>query len=81
MEEYDRFSFSLHTQPERKEETQQLLLEVVHVAYLLWVHQDIALCGYRMPLNEKPHEMDALLFYNLIHGASVNTELTNDFGL
>lgn len=82
MEEYNRFSFSLHTQPERKEETQQLLLEVVHVIYLLWIHQGIALCGYRMLLNEKPHEeMDALLFYNLIHGSSVNTDLTNDFGL
>lgn len=50
---------SLHARPERKEETQQLLLEIVPVIYLLWIHQDIALCGYRTLLNEKAH--DALL--------------------
>lgn len=33
-----------------------------------------------MLLNEKPGKwMDALLFDNLIHGPSVNTDLANDF--
>lgn len=73
---------SLAAQCTRKEGTQWLLLEIVHVIYLLQIHQNIALCSYRMLLNEKPHEqMDALLFYNLIHGSSVNTDLANDFCL
>lgn len=72
----------LHSNPERKEETQRLLLEIAHIIYLLRIRQVITLCGYRMLLNEKPHEQtDALLFDSLICGSAVNTDLANDFGL
>lgn len=61
---------------------QRLLLKIVCVIYLLRIHQDITLCAYRILLNEKPCEqMDALIFYNLIHGSLVNTNTANDFGL
>lgn len=64
----------------KEEETQRCLLEIAHVIYLRQIRQDITLCGSRMLLNEKPGKwMDALLFDNLIHGTSVNTDLANDF--